>query len=830
MFRSSHEWAASAATVRRVAGVSAHRLAALRISILVLLLFHLVPLPSDALGQEPGSSRGELAGTVMDAEGRALSGVSVRIPLLRLSVLTGSDGRFLLRNLPPRTLQVSFEGIGFGTKQEEVELRGGETTTVLITLDPAPVPLRELVVTGTPGVRSAMETPQSVSAVGEEDLSAYRSASLGDLLTRTVPGAANIQTGSQVGIPVLRGLSGTRVRVLQNGVGQEFYQYGVRHHPTTSLFEAQRVEVVRGPSSILYGSDALGGAVNILTKDLPSTRNGETFVGGDVAAQYFSNNGETAGHVDLHAALSGFGFRGGIEIRDGDDMSAPAAPDFFETSAAGTAKTGKYGDPKYTGVLPHTDFRQWSAYAQAGFQGRSGHGEVLLTHWDNENNFLLPPGGPKGSESNPPLGLGLHLAQTNISLKGDVVFDKFTLRPTFSYQRAVRQAAAGGNLIQNDPDFPVDLTKDVFTGRLEMAHGLLKGLEGTLGIEWSLQDGESLGPVELEPGAQVSNLGFFVFEEKEAGPWILSAGGRLDRRSMEADPNSLTQDRGLLKQDYTVASGSLGAAYRLDSGVTFTSQIGTGFRAPTVFELFADGEHGGVAAYQRGDPTLDPERALNLEASIRWARARFSGELTGYWNQIDNYIYLKNTGTETESGLAVYEADQTDATLKGLEGNLEASLLPWASLGGHFSWVDGTGDDLDDPAGGDEDGPLPLLPPTQLGAFLELRNSGKSVFRGSSLRLSVDRALEKDAAGVLEPFSQFDRIPFGTASTEGVTLVALEARTTVRMGPTPILVSFTVDNLLDEVYRSFLDTYKGYALSPGRNVGLRLSAPLRLSR
>lgn len=829
MFDSLHGWVASTPTPW-VGGSSVLRLATRRSSTLMFFLLHLVYLPSNALGQERETSRAGLAGTVMDAQGRAISGVSVRIPVLRLSVLTGSDGRFLLRNLPPRTLQVSFQGIGFGTRQEEVELRGGETTTMLITLDPAPVPLRELVVTGTPGVRSAMETPQSVSAVGEEDLSAYRSASLGDLLTRTVPGAASIQTGSQVGIPVLRGLSGTRVRVLQDGVGQEFYQYGVRHHPTTSLFEAQRVEVVRGPSSILYGSDALGGAVNILTKDVPSTQEGETLVGGEVATQYFSNNGEMAGHLDLHAARSGFGFRGGMEIRDGDDASAPDAPDFFETTAAGSAKTGRYGDPKYTGVLPHTAFRQWSAYAQAGFRGQSRSGGVLLTHWDNENNFLLPPGGPKGSETNPPLGLGLHLAQTNLSLKGDVVLDQVTLRPTFSYQRAVRQASAPGNLIQNDPDFPVDLTKDVFTGRLEMAHGALKGLEGTLGVEWSLQDGESLGPVELEPGARVSNLGIFAFEEKQTGPWILSAGGRLDRRSMEADPNSLTRDQGLLEQDHVVASGSLGAAYRLNSGVTFTSQIGTGFRAPTVFELFADGEHGGVAAYQRGDPTLDPERALNLEASMRWARQGFSGELTGYWNRIDNYIYLKNTGTETASGLAIYEADQTKATLKGLEGNLEASLLQWVSLGGHFSWVEGVGDDLDDPAGGVGDGTLPLLPPTQLGAFLELRNATKSVFRGSSLRLSVSRALEKDAAGVLEPFSQFDRIPFGTASTEGFTLVGLEARTTVQMGPTPILVSFTVDNLMDEVYRSFLDTYKGYALSPGRNIGLRLSAPLRFSR
>ncbi len=720
--------------------------------------------------------------------------------------------------------------MGFGTWQEEVTLRGGETTTLAITLDPAPVPLRELVVTGTPGARNAMETPQSVTAVGEEDLHAFRSASLGDLLARAVPGAANIQTGSQVGIPVLRGLSGTRVRVLQNGVGQEFYQYGARHHPTTSLFEAQRVEVVRGPSSILYGSDALGGAVNILTKELPPGVEGRPLVGGEVATQYFSNNREAAGHLDLHASTSGFGIRGGIEIREGGDITAPEAPDFFETSAAGTARTGKYGDPKYTGKLPHTDFRQWSGYAQAGFRGRSGTGEIMVTHWDNENNLLLPAGGPRGSESNPPKGVGLHLAQTNVSLKGYVVRDKISLRPTLSFQKTVRQAAAAGNLIQDDPDFKVDLAKEVFTGRIEMIHAPLGGLEGTLGVEWQRQDGESLGPVKLEPGASVSNLGLFVFEEKRMARLTLSAGARLDRRSMEADPNSLTQDPDLLEQDYLVASGSLGAAYRLGSGVTLTSQVGTGFRAPTVFELFTNGEHGGVAAYQRGDPTLDPERALNLEASVRWARDRVSGEFTGYRNRIDNYIYLRNTGTETLAGLPVYVADQTNATLRGLEGAIKVSFLSWAFAGSRFSWVEGRGDDLEETPGGKGTGPLPLLPPTQLGAFLEVRNAAHGAFRGSSLRLSVDRAMEKDAAGVLEPFSQFDRIPFGTASTRGFTLVALEARTTMLLGFTPLMIGLSVDNLLNEAYRSFLDTYKGYALSPGRNIRLRLSAPLTFTR
>jgi hemoglobin/transferrin/lactoferrin receptor protein len=782
-----------------------------------------------AFPQQSASIRGEVAGAVTDAAGRPLEGVLVRLPELELAALTGADGRFAFRHLPLRSLLLSFEALGHASRVVEVAVQRGSVTFLEVSLSTSPVALPGLVITGVAGVRDALTSPQDVDAVGAEELKALRSSSLGDLLSRTVAGVSNIQTGSQAGIPVIRGLSGTRVRVLQNGVGQEFYQYGVRHHPTTSLVEAERVEVVRGVSSLLYGSDALGGAVNILTKALPLAPEGETLMGGEVEGHFFSNNREGAGRMSLHGGTARFGFRSGAEIRKGGDISSPAASDFFQTSAAGNAKTGRYGDPKYTGTLPHTDFNQWSVYAQGGIRGQRGTGEIFLTHWDNENNFLLPPGGPKGSATNPPVGLGLHLAQTNLSLKGRLILDHFLVKPTLSYQKAVRQAAAPGTLVQEDPEFPVDLAKDVFTGRVELAHAPFRGVEGVLGAEVVFQDGKALGPVKLEPGSKVTNVGVFAFEEVRRGDLTLSGGLRLDLRSMEAEPNSLTGDPGLLDQEYQVASGSFGVAYALRGGVTLAGHAGTGFRAPTVFELFANGEHGGVAAFQRGDPTLGPERSRNLDLSLRWARDRFQGEVTGYWNRIADYIYLENTGTQS-GNMPIYEAAQTNAELRGLDALAEAAPLVWLSLGGRFSWVQGDGDALDDQAGASGSGPLPLLPPTQLGAFLKLRGPEAWILRSPQIRVSADRAWKKDAAGVIEPFSQFDRIPFGTASTPGYTLLGLEAQTHLDLGTGPVMVSFTVDNILNEVYRSFLDTYKGYALSPGRNVGVRVSAPLRFGR
>ncbi len=776
-------------------------------------------------GQATQPNRGSVRGTVSNTEGQSLSAVVVRVPSVGVYAMTAEEGTYQVSGLPSGRYAIEFERIGYDPAVREVTVAAGGTARMDVTMSVCAIALAELVVTGTPGARDPLAVAADVDAVSGETLRSMRDASLGATLARTVPGVSSIETGSQAGIPVLRGLSGTRVRILQNGIGQEFYQYGVRHHPPTSLAEAERVEVVRGAASILYGSDALGGAVNVLTRRLPSAPEGRLHVGGEAETQLFSNNGEVAGLLDVHAAWSRFGVRAGLETRHGGDIQTPDQPDFFQKTAAGTARTGMYGDPKYTGELPYTGFDQWSTYGQVGVRGPFGVVEAVVTHWDDENNYLLPSGGPKGSLENPPVGVGLHLAQTNVTLKGSLTGDRVVVRPTLSYQRALRQALPSGCVIGDGSDYEVDLQKDVLTSRLEVAHEGGGRLGGTVGAELVHHDGKTRGPVALEPGATVTSLGVFAFEETKLGRLTLSMGARFDHRRQEAKANLLTSDPDLLASSYSVFSGSVGGVYRLGEGWALAANATSGFRAPTVFELFANGEHGGVAAYQRGDPELGPERSLGMDVSLRAHSGRLRGEINGYRTLIRNYIYLKNTGEETGQGLPIYQAGQTDASILGVDGTVESDVLGWLAVGGHFSALRGTGDDIA-AGGGRRGGPLPLLPPTEMGGFVRFHGSQLGPVLAPAFRVDIHHARAKDAAGVIEPFSQFDLIPFGTASTEAYTLIDMEARMVVETGPAQISVTLTATNLLDTAYRAFLDTYKGYTLSMGRNVGLRVSAPL----
>jgi iron complex outermembrane receptor protein/hemoglobin/transferrin/lactoferrin receptor protein len=172
----------------------------------------------------------------------------------------------------------------------------------------------------------------------------------------------------------------------------------------------------------------------------------------------------------------------------------------------------------------------------------------------------------------------------------------------------------------------------------------------------------------------------------------------------------------------------------------------------------------------------------------------------------------------------VYEATQTDALLSGVEAQVEVSALPWLQVGGTTAIVEGTGENLDEQSA--EDGDLPLLPANRFGGFMRWVPAGTSFITNPSLEVSANRVLDQDAAGRFEPFSQFDASfgpPFGTASTQAYTTVDIGAQGTFNQLGIPVTLSVRVRNLLDETYRDFLDTYKGYALSPGRDVQFSLS-------
>jgi iron complex outermembrane receptor protein/hemoglobin/transferrin/lactoferrin receptor protein len=823
-----------------------------------LSLFLLAPAAVRAQSAE----NARLEGAVTDAAtGAPLSGASVELPALDRGVSTGSDGTFRLTGLPAGEARVRIRFVGYEAVTRTVALASGETATLDVALSSSTLQGEEVVVTGTPVAQQALEATQQIDAVSPQELETNRSAALGDLIAETVPGAASVQTGPMAGKPVLRGLSGNRLKLLADGIGQKFYQYGVRHFPNTALLEAGRLEVVRGPASILYGSDALGGAINVIPKALPQ----EGF-GGEVGGQYFGNNNERAGNIDLHGggALGDgvFGVRAGIERRVADNFTTPEEATFFDKKKAEGVKpdTGPFGDPKYTGEIPFTNFNQWTGYAQAGYEGDFGSVQVFGDYWQNRHNFVLPTGGPDDDnpDTKPVAGLGQNIEHANLALKGNLLAGEFVVKPRLSYQRAIRQSAGGGNTLSvvNEAEenggfeWPLDLKKNIYTGRLDVEHPAYDALggevSGTIGAEVGYEDGESTGANSdarpLEPNATVFRAGGYVFEDLSFGEaWTLSAGARLDYRTLESDPPQVAREalgisQGDLENSYTTFSGSFGANYQFADGFALAANLGTGFRAPSIFELYAYGQHGGVAAFQQGNPELSPERSYSADLGLRARTGRLTGELTGYVNYIQDYIFLQNTGENRGpdgGGAPIYSSGQTNARITGLEGRADVAVLSWLTLGVEAAVLTSSGDDLEENNEGDQ--LLPLIPADRLGGRVRVEpEDDLGMLSAPFVQARVRHAFSKDAAGTYEPFSQFDRTsgkpPFGTASTKGYTLLDVTAGASVNVGPASANLTVGAKNLLDQTYRSFLDTYKGYALSPGRNVFVKLTVPFGTGR
>ena len=667
-----------------------------------------------------------------------------------------------------------------------------------------------IVYAGTPAPGDRMTQAATIDVLQGLEKELRQGASLGQTLEH-LPGLRTLSTGNNAGIPVIRGLTGNRIRILSNGVGIDHQQYGIRHQPNIDPFLSDRIEVVRGAASLLYGSDALGGVIDVQSMNLSHSQEGFRDYTLDTRLDYASNNNQRDIAVRGTSSGTRWAFAGGFVARAGDEIEAPDSATAFES--------GDSSGPAYTGELPFTDFDQTNGQLGVSWQGERATTSLRLTHWANEMNYLLPPA-PDAR------GIGVDLENTELQLATDYRLDagttQWSLRPTLVWQNNLRQANEGGNPRSGLHDGEIDIEFDQYILRFEALHdGGTVFDRGTLGFEIRQLDQESRGRTVLTPGATVNNIGAFAYEERRFGLFVLQAGLRYDYIEVEGDADKTTADPGFtgtVGNRYNVLTGALGGTYALGEHFTLAANAARGFRAPSIFELFANGVHGGVAAVQIGNPNLEPEESLNLDLALRWRFPRLSGSVTIYQNRINDYIYLRDTFTQAPNGLPVFEHLQADATIRGLEAEVAMDLSDDWGLRLVLDLID------TENRASNED--LPLTPANALLTELMWSPVAFAGLRSPYARVGIRYTASQEAAPG-EPFQQFDRNPrFGSASTDSYWLLDLAAGFQFPgPGERDIRVNIELRNALDEVYRDFLHTYKAYALNPGRDLRLTLEVP-----
>jgi len=657
----------------------------------------------------------------------------------------------------------------------------------------APSAVDEVVVTAAPYAVSERWLTSSAHVITREALDVAPSVGLGDLLSGE-PGVRSSFFGPGASRPVIRGLSGPRVLILQNGLGQiDASDASPDHAVAADPDEADRIEILRGPSTLAYGGSGIGGVVNVIDERVPSAA-AEDGIEGHLSGA-LAGNGEgasAAGHLKLGrgpwvAALQ-------AARRTSDDYRAGGRP----LSARYAAAHGVAGEA--TDRVRNTDVELKEAGGGLAYVG--GWGFVGASARKTRSVYGLPysqiAGAPPGGEEGP---VAIHLRQTRYDLRGEVAgdfgpFAQVKFAGGHADYRHFEQSRTTGEVGTNF------LSKGE-EGRLELVQQARGGWQGAVGLQGLRRDFDAVGEEAFVPPTRTDQAGIFTLQRLDKGGWGLEGGVRLERTRVQADQagreaSAAAQALGLDvaagpdRRSFTAISGSAAVFLRPSAPWFLSLSAAHNERAPTQFELFADGPHAGTGSFEIGDPNLKTEAVNSLEATARYTAGRLALEAHLYYARYQGFIQETPTGG-VEDNLPVQQFQQLEARFWG--GELTAGYDAWRDgdrnlrLEAAYDYVRGTTDA----------GPAPRIPPWSLTA--------RAIFTTGR---AVARAEVRHVAGQ-------DRVADNELPTDSYTTLNLFASYRP-IGDQDLRIFVEGRNLTDAVAREHASFLKDIAPLPGRNL------------
>jgi len=673
---------------------------------------------------------------------------------------------------------------------------------------------QEIIVTA-PVSHSETDVLAGTSVVSGEELVRSLKPTIGETLERQ-PGVSATSFGPNASRPILRGFQGERVRVLSDGIGSiDVSNTSVDHAVIIDPLLAERIEVLRGPSALLFGSSAEGGVVNVIDTRIPRTRpaNGYRLQGtttyGSAANE---RSAAAAGDVSVGSKLilhADGSWTKSDDLHIGGYALTPRARAAALAAAAGPTQPD---DPDFAAtaaikdVLPNTSGETWTAGAGATILTSGGSLGVSYSHYASLYDVPIRYATASGEGQEAPR---LDIVQNRVDLRGEV-----DTGGSFLKQIRLRAAAASYRHFELEADGAVGTAfyNKGLEGRLELVQANRGGWQGASGVQFFDRNFNVVGDEAFLPRNETAQLGIFTLQQLDFGKFKAEGGVRYETTALDArgDDGDLRFFRGTRHFD-TVAA-SLGASYGLARDWRIGLNLSRTARAPSAEELFANGPHAGTEAYELGDPNFRTEKSWGLEATLHGHGKGFSLDASAFYDWFSDFIYDSQVdqsvcaSAAAPSGRTVdlpcFQNRQADARYYGFEVDASAKI---AQLGGYAVSVDALGDYVHATILGQ--GPAPRIPPLRLLGGIEAQ--------GAKLngRIEVEH--------VFEP----DRIAAYETSTPGYTLV------NATIGITPFAgnrTSFTLsaNNLLDADARRHSSYLKDFAPLAGRDI--RLTARFQL--
>jgi iron complex outermembrane receptor protein len=620
------------------------------------LAFCLLPLAAVA---QTGTT---LSGTISQAEnGQPLSGAVVVIDELRREARTGDDGRYRFENVPPGQYHVGVRAKGHSARRTEVSV-GTTPATLDISIDFDLLFAEVLSVS--PTARPQFESYQPTTVLDGRELTKNLEATIGATLSEA-PGVAMREFGAAPARPVIRGLDGDRISVLEDGqrMGDLSSQSGDHSVPANPA-AARKIEVVRGPATLLHGANAIGGLVNVITDTIPSERVQGAF--GNLTFNFGTNGGAAGGAGDMHVGNGQYALHvGGAGNRSGNYDTPDGEVDNSQSrTAMGQIGLSRTGEKHYVGVSYGYD--------------DSNYGIPIV-----EGPFRLTPrrhsiSGRGGGQN---LGGWLESYRATLGIR--------------NYEHDEFEGDAIGTTFHND----------TIEGEALLSHDRFGRLVGSFGAWFMTRDFKAVGEEALTPAVAQKAVAVFVYEEVESAHVTLQYGGRFDHSRFDPD-----QDR--RKRTFNEWSASFGVLFKpqaAQDNIVIALNLARASRYPSLEELYYFGPHPGNLSYEIGNDELDAEHGFGLDLSLRGRATRFAGEFTFFRNDIANYIFRQPTGAVQDS-FPVVRNIEVDSVITGIEAHGTVKLTNEIAAEVTYDMMRG---DLKD-----DGGPLPRIPPQRVLAGL----------------------------------------------------------------------------------------------------------------
>ena len=714
------------------------------------------------LAVSAGATSGSLTGHVRDIEtDQPVGWVLLVVEELDRARSADVEGRFAFQDLPPGDYVLKTLRIGYREARFPFAIRAGATTRLALKLGHTPLETEALVVEG--------QTTRAISELREPEV-VFSGKKLRQHLSRTIaetidhePGIAQRSMGPAPSRPVLRGLGGDRLLVLEDGertgdLSGSSSDHAVAIEPMTT----DRIEIVRGPEALLYGSNTLGGVVNVVRGYIP----GEPLErpGGAFTWQSETVSSGLAAGLALQRPLGPFVARIDGSLRDAGDLGTPQGSLVNTDIATENASIG-------LGLI-----RPWGRAGFAGSFYNSAYG--------------IPPDPGGGHPAGVDIDLRRQHGQARAEFRGGPAWlQRLDLHHTFSrYQHAEIEASGALGM-----EFGV-LTHN--SRALAHTRNLGPCSSGTFGLFYEYRN-FAVGGFNFTPATEEYAMAVASYQEWIRGPLKTSAALRLDGRRVEPRHTRQSRTAGAIStRDFSGLSGGFATRYQFNRDLALGVSAMRTFRAPGVEELFSAGPHLAAYAYEVGNAALDSERGVGLEVSIDYDRPAGHFHLALFRNDIDGYIFPRNTGQPSlrRADLLLYRMVGLRALMYGLEATFDWHVHPDVELGGTFGYIRGMLTDL-------ADAHIPRLPPLQGRLALTVEPSEALTF-DLALRLATDQdrpgEFEEPTPGyaVFDYSAQYYRHLWGHLHT----------------------FSLTLENLTDVTYRKHLNRVKEIMPEPGRNL------------